>query len=283
MRRVIALLACSLLAGCGEPERRRPAPSPQRSVSPLCGELRARVTGRIDTPAATELSGLVASRTRPGVLWAHNDSGDRARLLELGGDGRLRRQVQVPGAENTDWEDIAARGDMLYVGDIGGNDSVRQSIDVLRVRESGAFAGRQALRYADRPHDAETLLVDPSDGSLAVVTRSFGGENRLYVARGETLRRGPLVPVPAGEAVTAGDVSADGRTVVLRTYDRALVWTRRGNEPLARSLARRPCRAGVGLAGEGQGEALALEGDGRAFLTVAEGRRPPLRRYGPAR
>ena len=61
-----------------------------------------------------------------------------------------------------------------------------------------------------------------------------------------------------GEAVTAGDVSADGRTIVLRTYDRALVWTRRKSDSLAKALAREPCVAGADLAGEGQGEALAL-------------------------
>jgi len=248
---------------------------------PLCTELRARVTGRVETPAAAELSGLVASRTRRGLLWTHNDSGDSARLLAVGVDGRPRGEIQVPGAESVDWEDIAARRDTLFVGDIGDNDSVRDRITVYRVRESGAAAGRLDLRYADGAHDAETLLVDPFDGSLAVVTKSFGGENRLYVARGSTLRRGPLVPVIPGEAVTGGDVSADGRTIVVRTYDRALVWTRRRGESLARALARKPCAPVADLAAEGQGEALAVAADGRSFLTVAEGERPPLRRYAP--
>ncbi len=281
MRRLAAVLACSLLAACGDSGPAPAPPQPQRAGPPLCGDLRARMTGRVDTPAATELSGLVASRTRRGVLWTHNDSGDSPRLLELGTDGRLHREVGIPGGENVDWEDIAARGDLLYIGDIGDNDSQRPSVAVQRVRESGAPAGRQELRYADGPHDAETLLIDPSDGALAVVTKSFGGENRLYTARGPTLRRGPLVPVTPGEAVTAGDVSADGRTVVLRTYDRALVWTRREGDSLAEALAREPCAAGADLAGEGQGEALALARDGRSFFTVAEGRRPPLRRYAP--
>ena len=275
------MLACCLLAGCAEssdPPARQEAPRP---ALPLCGELRPQVTGRVDTPAATELSGLVA--TGRDTLWAHNDSGDSARLFELGTDGRLRREVPLPGAENVDWEDIAARGDTLYVGDIGDNDAERAGIVVQRVRESGEAAGRLDLRYADRPHDAETLLVDPSDGTLAVVTKSFGGENRLYVAQGSTLRRGPLVPVSPGEAVTAGDISADGRTIVLRTYDRALVWSRDPRESLPNALAREPCAAGVDLAGEGQGEALALARDGRSFFTVAEGSRPPLRRYAPTR
>ncbi len=66
-----------------------------------------------------------------------------------------------------------------------------------------------------------------------------------------------------------------------RSYDRALVWTRRKSEPLAKALSRKPCVADADLVGEGQGEALALAADGRSFFTVAEGGRPPLRRYTP--
>ncbi len=126
--------------------------------------------------------------------------------------------------------------------------------------------------------------MDPLDGSVAVVTKSFGGENRLLHGPGEHACAGARsCRSTPGEAVTAGDVSADGRTIVVRTYDRALVWTRRKGESVARALAREPCAAGADLAGEGQGEALAVARDGRSFFTVAEGERPPLRRYAPAR
>jgi hypothetical protein len=235
----------------------------------------------VATDAASELSGLVPSPTRPGLLWTHNDSGGSPRLLGVGEDGRTRDELTVPGAENVDWEDIAARGDTLYVGDIGDNDAQRPNVTVYRVRQSGAPAGRLDLRYADGPHDAETLLVDPFDGSVAVVTKSFAGGNRLYTAQGNTLRPGPQVPVGPGSAVTSGDVSADGRTIALRTYERALVWNRRRGDSLTEALARQPCVAGASLDREGQGEALALARDGRSFFTVAEGRHPPLRHYSP--
>src|SRR4051794_35074519 len=65
-----------------------------RSAKPrrpaICaGRLRATVTGAVAAPEATELSGLVASRRRAGVLWTHNDSGDRPRLFALASDGRV--------------------------------------------------------------------------------------------------------------------------------------------------------------------------------------------------
>lgn len=248
----------------------------------------------MSSPAASELSGLVLSPTRRDVLWAHNDSGDSARLLAFTTAGRPVAEVALAGAENVDWEDVAAgSGGALLVGDIGDNLAARASVVVYRVREPRAsgtvpLAARHELRYADGARDAEALLYDRAAGAIVIVTKSFGGEAGVYVARRPsarrttTLRRAGTIGLGVGEAVTAGDVSADGRTIALRTYDRAYIWRRRAGETIARALRRRPCRADANLLDEGQGEALALTRDGRGFVTVPEGTRPALRRYGRA-
>ena len=162
---------------------------------------------------------------------------------------------------------------------------------MIRLREppAGATAiaptARYELRYPDGARDAEALLFDRSDGSLVIVSKSFGPPGGIYVARRPssravtTLRRTGTLRLDEGEAVTAGDVSADGRTIVLRTYDRAFAWRRRAGETIAAALRRRPCVADADLLREGQGEALALTRDGRAFYTVPEGPRPQLRRF----
>ncbi|MEA2217406.1 MAG: hypothetical protein QOJ35_32 [Solirubrobacteraceae bacterium] len=262
----------------------------------LCRPLRARVVGRVEAPAATELSGLVLSRTQPGVLWTHNDSGDSARVLAIGPTGRLLADVALAGAVNVDWEDIAASRDELFVGDIGDNDARRATVSVYRIAEPRvtgatpaltAAASRIELRYPDGPRDAETLLRDPSDRALVIVEKRYGAGAGIYVAEhpspgpATTLRRAGRLPARVADAVTAGDVSADGRTIVLRTYGEAFVWRRRPGESVARALRRRPCAAGARLLAEGQGEALALSRDGRAFTTVPEGPAPALRRYAP--
>ena len=118
--------------------------------------------------------------------------------------------------------------------------------------------------------------MDPRDGTIVIVTKDFTGPAGVYVGRG--LRHAATLKDLG--PITAGDVSADGRTIVLRSYDKAYVWTRRGGESLARALRRKPCLAAANLAPEGQGEALALSRDGRTFWTVPEGSRPALRRYG---
>ena len=262
-------------AASATPTAGAPAASATRpaAVPPLCDRLRARVVGRVGPPAS-ELSGLV--RSNSGGFWAHNDSGDTPRILALARDGTLRQEVAVGGAEHVDWEDIAIRGRTLYIGDIGDNLAQRPEIAVYRMLETSTVAEKITLRYPDGPHDAEALLVDPRDGTIVIVTKSFTGPADVYVGR--RLRHAATLKDLG--PITAGDVSADGRTIALRGYDKAYIWTRRGGESLARAFKRKPCIAAANLLAEGQGEALALSRDGRAFWTVPEGPRPALRRYG---
>lgn len=298
---LLVVLGALVAVGCGEnPTTAGETASttattrPQRPV--LCGKLRASIVGRVETAAATELSGLVLSRSQRGVLWTHNDSGDEPRLLAVGLDGRLLADVSLTGAEAFDWEDVAAGPRELYVGDIGDNVPQRDAIVVYRVPEprvlgggaspTAAQATRIELRYPDGRRDAEALLRDPVSGALVVVSKSAGGRAGIYVAEkpgagaATTMRRRGSIELGEGEAVTAGDVSADGRTIVLRTYTSAYVWTRRPGERVASALRRKPCTAGAALF-EGQGEALAVAADGRAFYTVPEGPAPAIRRYAP--
>jgi hypothetical protein len=119
------------------------------------------------------------------------------------------------------------------------------------------------------------------------VTKDFSGRAGVYAASRprtngiRTLRRVARIALGGGEAVTAGDISADGRTIGLRSYFRAYFWKRRRGEAIAAALRRKPCTARAELFDEGQGEALALSRDGSAFYTVPEGGRPPIRRYAP--
>lgn len=295
-----------LPVGCGGQDSSSPGrgrASGERTHPALCTRLHARVTGRVSTSAATELSGLVMSHSHAGVLWTHNDSGDSPRVLALAPDGRLLGDVAVTGAANFDWEDIAIGRepdgrDALYLGDIGDNAAARSAVVVYRVPEPPLVGGapsstepaeRFTLRYPDRAHDAEALMVDPSSGAVVIVTKSLGASARVYLAdhpstvATTTMRRVGRVSLGNALEVTAGDISADGRTIVVRTYDRALVWSRRGGESVAAALRRRPCTAGADLLVERQGEALGLTRNGRAFYTVPEGEHPALRRWAPAR
>jgi len=100
-----------------------------------------KVIGTIKNESVNESSGLVASRTTPGVYWTHNDSGDGPFLYAIRTDGEYFGVWRVTGAQAIDWEDISigpgpVRGkSYLYIGDIGYNGSARKEIVVYRVLE----------------------------------------------------------------------------------------------------------------------------------------------------
>ena len=247
-----------------------------------------------------EVSGVVESRSRRGVLWMHNDSGDTARLFAVGPNGRTLGRFTLAGVEALDWEDIAAGPGpdagrrYLYVGDIGDNDRDRRTISILRLPEpvvepaavpvSRAVAvDRLVLRYPDGAHDAEALLVDPRSGDLVVVTKELDGRARVYRAPGRlaagsetTLRRVATLRLGLAVLVTGGDVSRSGSVVALRTYGSVLLFARPAGKPLWGAFAGRRCR---GIAPpELQGEAIAVSSGGRSYVTVGEGERPRIYR-----
>ncbi len=264
----------------------------------LCaGRIDDATLGKVSGVQALEISGLVASRTQAGLLWAIEDSGNSARLIAVRDTGEAAGTVTVTGAQNTDWEDIATGpapggGAFLYVADIGDNDAKRSQITVWRVPEpkpgdaSTAAADRIDLAYPDGAHDAETLLVDPRSRALVVVTKVLGGSSGMYTGMAPASGGGQVALKEAGSLdfglgglATGGSITPSGTLAAIRTYTGVSLWTRRPGEALAAALARPPCEAKVDLAGEGQGESIALTATGRAFFTIAEGADPPLRRY----
>jgi hypothetical protein len=303
-----ALLFCALAAaGCGSGAATRTTgspttaattstASPRRATPPaLCRGDRPRELGRVGDPAMDELSGLVRGRRDRHVLFALEDSGAPPVITALRPDGTLLGHTTVAGATATDWEDIAAGPGpdgqaSLFAADIGDNGAARDGVQVYRLDEpaatvtSAAPAARLDLRYPDGAHDAEALLADPVRHELLVVTKALL-RGRVYTVASTladgtrtTLRKGPAVALGP---VTAGDVSADGRVVALRTYSTLALWRRQGREPLARTLGRAPtCIAPADLSAEGQGEALALSPDGGTAITAPEGADAVLRRYG---
>jgi hypothetical protein len=278
-----------------------PPPLPALVDAACDGRLVLREGPRLGSAQLDEVSGVVESRMRPGVLWLHNDSGDTARLFAVGLDGRTLGRFTLAGIDARDWEDVAAGPGpvagrrYLYVGDIGDNARTRDSISVLRFREpvvdpAGPPTTRRVtavdelvLRYPDGPHDAEALLVDPRSGVLLIVTKQLDGRAGVFrappgLADGSqtVLRRVATLRLGFGVLVTGGDVSRSGSVVALRAYTSVLLYARPAGKPLAAAFRGRRC-TGIGPP-ETQGEAIALRTGGRGYATVGEGQRPRIYR-----
>ena len=254
-----------------------------------------RKVGVVETDLIREASGMVASRQNANVLWVHNDSGDGARLFAIDTQGRLLGVCRVRGARARDWEDIAigpgpeAGRYYLYIGDIGDNRARHRSVRIYRVGEPEVDSVRPfaemtigptetiELTYPNGPRDAETLLVDPQTRDIYIISKRelF---NAVYRAPYPQSTTAPAVmqrvaTLPWGFAV-AGDVSPDGRRVIVRSPHKASLWRRPDTQPLWRAFMEKP--VGIPLMSEPQGEALAFDGKGQGYFTLSEMHHPPL-------
>lgn len=257
----------------------------------------ALAAGVLQDGDITEVSGIAASTLNPGVFWIHEDSGSRPVIYAVTIDGELVASCTLPTAKALDWEDIAIGTDekgesCIYVADIGDNRFDRKEINVYRIPEPRLDPhdnGREIVIediegfrfvYPDRPHDAETLLFDPLFKEIYVITK-WEARSRIYRARPEqpgvttTLEYVSNLPF---SGATGGDVSADGASIIIRTYFAAYIWRRDPARPLWEAAIQQGCQ--VNLATEPQGEAICFTPDGD-LITISEGKHPTIYRYTP--
>jgi VCBS repeat-containing protein len=257
-----------------------------------------QIVGNVQSPNVVEASGMVASRQNRDVLWTHNDSGDSARVFAMDNLGGHRGTYTLSGMTATDWEDIAigpgpqSGVDYLYIGDMGDNSAVRSSIRVYRVAEpvvdanqapvTESLAGTATITlvYSDGPRDAETLLVDPHNGDMYVVTKREA-LSRIYRASypqstSQVTTLELMGEMQFGGAV-GGDVSPTGLEVFVKTPQEVRLFERSVGSNLWQAL-QTPGTI-VPYTVEPQGEAITFDGAGVNYFTVSEGANPPLYRY----
>lgn len=250
--------------------------------------------GLIEFNAINEASGIAASWRNPGILWTHNDSGDRNRLFALDSTGSHRGVFILSGARNRDWEDIAVgpgpvKGQScIYIADIGDNKSKHYTKYIYRVAEpevkSAARSGTTVLgsvatfafQYPDGNRDAEALLVDPLTQDIYIVSKR---EERVHVYRAswpqpfsETGFRSVtllefICELPASW-INAGDISPDGRRVLLKNPSTLFLWERNGERPLEAVFQQAPEM--LPYIQEPLGEAVCWQVNGNGYYTISE-------------
>jgi hypothetical protein len=254
-------------------------------------------------PRIGESSGLVMSRRAAGVVWTHNDSGNPPLLYAVGRDGSTVATARVSGAANVDWEAIAPLtgrdgGHLLAIGDFGDNTASRSRIEIDVVPEPAVTGNSRIspvrvilLHYPDGPKDAETLLADPRDGRLYVVTKGLFS-SMIYAVPDSAWpgtgggRTVTATLQPIGQVqltlVTDGAVLPDGR-VLLRTYGQlALLAPLRvpaaGSATASDAATLSPLDT-LPLPAQQQGEGLAVVDPAAGILLLSsEGARSPILR-----
>jgi hypothetical protein len=255
--------------------------------------------GVVSYGSITEVSGIVASRRMPNVLWVHNDSGDSARVFALNTTGGVHAICSLTGASHRDWEDIALAADpvsgldYLYLGDIGDNYATRGSVAVYRVPEpmldtnrflavtNLAGVERYVFTYPDGARDAETLLVDPGSGDLYVLSKREAN-NHIYRAAYPQSTNGTNVLSYEGIMVlgglVAGDIAPSGRQILVKQYGALYYYACSNGVSVSSALTNAP--TAVPYQPEPQGEAVCWQGRERGYYTLSEGASPTQYWYG---
>lgn len=192
-----------------------------------------------------------------------NDSGDEGRVFLVDESGEtVGTSLWSPDA--VDVEALApGGGSSVWIGDIGDNRGVRDSITVAVT--SGA-PGQTVdgpvyeFVYPDGARDAESLLAHPVTGRLYVASKEvFGG--LLYEAPENPVGGELNVLQEVGEVIpiaTDGSFFPDGRHLVLRDYDKAVVYTFPTLEEIGE----------VDLPDQEQGEGIAVTAEGDLLIST---------------
>ena len=251
--------------------------------------------GTLESSMIDEASGMAGSRDNPGVLWMHNDSGDSARVFATDIHGTHLGVYNLSGTGAYDWEDMAvgpgpvANQSYLYLGDIGDNNAVRSTMQVHRVAEPTVSPDQTpvnetiygvetfTLAYPDGARDAETLLVDPVNGDLYVVSKRET-RSRVYRAPCPLSTSGTITMEYKGELpwgwATGGDISPAGDEIIIRGYFTASLWQRPLGTNLWEAFSQTPCS--IPLVVEPQGESICFDATGLDYFTVSEGTSQPV-------
>ena len=173
------------------------------------------------------------------LLWCINDSGNKDHLYGVSLQGKIERDLNIKGASNKDWEDLASdeQGN-IYIADIGNNNFKRDHLYIYKIPNPATQPGddleAEAIRITypgyseEQPFNAEALLYYRD--RLYIFTKNVKKEK-------EQLTRLYAVPAAPGKytadlignittcerqetcEITAADISPDGNTIVLLSYD----------------------------------------------------------------
>lgn len=250
---------------------------PRFTESPLIFPLN---TDRID-----EASGIVESYQFPGHLWVHEDNGSRPNFIHLlSHEGTYLSNFQLP-VSIRDWEDIAVGPgpdegkNYIYLAEIGDNLDQYPEYYIYRFEEPSSI--QETIKTVDtisftyddgKSYDAETLLLDPLTKDLYVITkRQFNVRvYKLAYPQSTTSRNtATFLFTLSYPFLTGGDISKDGKEILLKNYDAIYYWKVKTGETIEQAL-RRPRDIAPFYMREKQGEAICFDQQQNGFFTLSE-------------
>lgn len=274
MKFPISLFLLLLLSSCQNISEKH-APSPGVVVAEIA-----------ELPAAlTESSGLEYTDEQ---LWTHNDSGDAPILYRIdAATGEILQKVEIPNAENVDWEDLTATAATLFIGDFGNNLGNRQDLRIYKINTPSlttdtlptaeiidfSYADQPGFIFAKEQHDYNGEALIALADSLYIFSKNhLAQDTRVYALPQRAGRYASASYRNFGVKglITAADFDSKNRILYLLGYQEGLfgyqtfVW-RFSDFPDSDFFAGKAERFELGI--NEQTEGLAVGENGALFLT----------------
>lgn len=251
---------------------------------------------RINDEKLFEISGIAHGISNKDILWIHNDSGNESIIYGINKQAEIKCEIYLNNVKFIDAEDIAigigSEPDKhyIYLADIGDNGSIRKEIYIYRFEEpmlSDVDTISKIIiddydiltcTYPDIPKDAETLMIDPIDRKIIIVSKR---ETNVKVYSTSIPDKGNhnieldyITTLPYGHegfpssGVVAGDIAFDGGEILIKSYSKVYWYIRKTNQTLADALQSQPLI--LDYMPEPQGEAICFDADNVGFYTISE-------------
>ena len=249
--------------------------------------------GTMTKKVMPETSGFACSRQTPGYIWAHGDenTGSNKKIVAIQPSGTLAMTVTFsddPGRD--DWEDIATGvyggKNYVFIGAIGDNDlAFKDSYYIYYFEEPEITSGTKSVSvkyirfgYPDnKAHNTETLMYDNIQQMFYIVDKVKSDVCTLfslpfrtdYGTSTQTLTK--VCELGNGSKFnycTGGDISPDGKWMLIKSKPYVLMWERQGSESLSETAQRLPVQIAA-YQEEAQGEAIAWL-DSTTFYTTSD-------------
>ena len=180
-------------------------------------------------PKEVKESSGIEEAGKPGIYYTHNDANNAPELYKVDEKGNLLSVIQVPDAENVDWEDLT-RDDKgnIYIGDTGNNSNKRLKLRIYKFKpESPGDVQEITFEYADRKNgtagkahfefDCEAIFWHQKKLYLVTKDRADGVEAKLYELPDQPGHYDArlISKYAVNDPVTSADISPDGKTLLL--------------------------------------------------------------------
>jgi hypothetical protein len=229
-----------------------------------------------------EVSGITASFTVPGSLWAQQDGGNPAEIMLINEQAVIQKRILLKAAFNRDWEEIASGGgpmadsNYLYIAETGDNNAVYNNYTIYRFIEPRLSTDtifqydKINFQYPDGAHDAEAIFVSRQKDIYIITKRD--AVSKIYKLPYPQNTGTVTTATPAGQlkfsGVTGAAFSKTKNELLVKTYSAIYYWKLGDNEVPEAAMQRTPLQ--LGYEPEPQGEAICFQYNGLGFYTLSE-------------